>query len=191
VLVVGGDSLLILLLSYFLYSNFTIGTAPIKGRLASLDKSIVVLPFADMSVNKDQEYFSDGIMEEILNHLVKIEDLKVISRTTAMHYKGTTKSVSEITEELGVAIALEGSVRKDGDQLRITVQLIEGNTDTHIWSESYDRQLTNIFEVQSDVAQQIAKVLQAEVSPEIKLSIETPATVKAIFLGFLTFGGAC
>ena len=141
-----------------------------------IDKSIVVLPFADMSSNKDQEYFSDGMMEEILNHLVQIEDLKVISRTTAMQYKGTAKSIHEIADELNVATVLEGSVRKDGDQLRITVQLIEGNTDTHLWSESYDRQLTNIFEVQSDVAKQVAQVLRAEISPDIKKKIEAQPT---------------
>jgi TolB-like protein len=144
-----------------------------------IEKSIVVLPFADISVNKDQEYFSDGMMEEILNHLVKIEDLKVISRTTAMQYKGTTKTLQEIAQELGVATVLEGSVRKNGDQVRITVQLIQGDTDIHLWSESYDRQLTNIFEVQSDVAQKIAAVLQAEVNPEVKLRIESQPTNNA------------
>jgi len=141
-----------------------------------IDKSIVVLPFTNISSDPEQEYFSDGMMEEILNHLVKIEDLKVISRTTAMQYKGTTKSVHEITEELNVATALEGSVRKDGDQVRITVQLIEGDSDTHLWSESYDRELTNIFKVQSDVAQQVAQVLKAEISPEVKLRIESQPT---------------
>jgi len=171
--------IIILLLSYFLYSNFDTGTASVEAPVAAIDKSIVVLPFTNMSNDPDQDYFSDGMMEEILNHLVKIKDLKVISRTTAMQYKGTTKSVHKITEELNVATALEGSVRKDGDQIRINVQLIEGETDTHLWSESYDRQLTNIFEVQSDVAKRIAQVLTAEIAPEVRLRIESQPTTNA------------
>ena len=137
-----------------------------------LDKSIVVLPFADMSANRDQEYFSDGMMEEILNHLVKIEDIKAISRTTAMKYKGSDKSTREIASELGVATVLEGSVRKEGDQVRITVQLIDGNSDMHLFSESYDRQLTSVFEVQTEVAEMVAHALQAKISPEVRLRIE-------------------
>jgi TolB-like protein/class 3 adenylate cyclase len=168
--------IIILLLSYFLYSRFSENNDPSEAQAVSLDKSIVVLPFTNLSSDPEQEYFSDGMMEEILNHLVKIEDLKVISRTTAMQYKTTAKPVSEITNELNVATALEGSVRKDGDQIRITVQLIDGGTDTHLWSESYDRQLTNIFEIQSDVAQQVAQVLKAQISPETKLKIESQPT---------------
>lgn len=168
--------LIVLLLSYFLYSNFDIKTASGEPKLAAIDKSVVVMPFTNMSNDPDQEYFSDGMMEEILNHLVKIEELKVISRTTAMQYKGTSKTLQEIAQELRVATVLEGSVRKNGDQVRITVQLIEGDTDTHLWSESYDRELKNIFKVQSDVAQQVAQVLKAEVSPELQERIETVPT---------------
>ncbi len=171
--------LVILLLSYFLYSNFNTGTASLEPQVADIDKSIVVLPFTNLSSDPEQDYFSDGMMEEILNHLVKIKDLKVISRTTAMQYKGTSKSVHEITQELNVATALEGSVRKDGDQLRITVQLIDGDTDTHLWSESYDRQFTNIFEVQSDVAKRIAHILAADIAPEVRLKIESQPTTNA------------
>ena len=168
--------LIILLLSYFLYFNFNSGDAPVEAQATFLDKSIVVLPFTNLSSDPEQDYFSDGMMEEILNHLVKIQDLKVISRTTAMQFKGTSKSVNEITKELNVATALEGSVRKDGDKIRITVQLIEGATDTHLWSESYDRELTDIFDVQSDVAQLVAQVLQAEIGPEVKLKIQSQPT---------------
>jgi TolB-like protein/class 3 adenylate cyclase len=141
-----------------------------------MDKSIVVLPFTNISSDPEQEYFSDGMMEEILNHLVKIKDLKVISRTTAMQYKGTIKSLHEIAEELGVANVLEGSVRKVGNKIRITAQLIDGNTDMHLWSESYDRNLDDVFAIQSEVAQQVASALQAEIQPEIKLSIESQPT---------------
>lgn len=168
--------IIILLLSYFMFSKFNKGNIPYELQVASLDKSIVVLPFTNLSSDPEQEYFSDGITEEILNHLAKIEDLKVISRTTAMLYKGTNKSVREITEELNVATALEGSVRKDGNKIRITVQLIEGAADTHLWSESYDRELNDIFEIQSDIAELIAEVLQAEVTPATKLSIKSKPT---------------
>jgi len=164
-----------LVLAYFFYPRLN----PDQTQLVQpevIDKSIVVLPFTNLSSDPEQEYFSDGMMVEILNHLVKIEDLQVISRTTSMRYKGSTKSINEIANELGVSTVLDGSVRKDGNQVRINVQLIQGATDMHLWSESYDRQLNNIFEVQSDVAQQIAKVLQAEISPEVKLRIESQPT---------------
>ena len=145
-------------------------------RIGSMDKSVVVLPFADMSAHQDQEYFSDGMMEEIINHLVKIQDVKVISRTTSMNYKGTNKNAKEIASELNVATVLEGSVRKEGDQVRITVQLIEGVADTHLFSETYDRQLTNIFQVQSEVAQLVAEALKAQISPEEKIRLDRVPT---------------
>ena len=164
--------LVVALLAYFLWWP-TLNSGESKQILQqTTDKSIVVLPFADMSANKDQEYFSDGMMEEILNHLVKIEDIKVVSRTTSMKYKGSQKSTKEIANELGVATVLEGSVRKEGEQVRITVQLIDGNSDMHLFSESYDRQLTSVFEVQSEVAKMVADALQAQISPEVRLRIE-------------------
>lgn len=168
-------AIILLSLAYLRYSSWQ--SPDINEPIFSIaDKSIVVLPFSDMSPDNDQEFFSDGMMEEILNHLAKIEDIKVISRTTAMRYRGTSKSVSEIAKELGVATALEGSVRKDGDQLRITLQLIEGASDTHLWSQSYDRQMTSIFEIQSDVAKRVAEVLHTELSPEARLKIESKPT---------------
>jgi len=141
-----------------------------------IDKSIAVIPFVNMSNDPDQEYFSDGMMEEILNHLVKIEDLLVISRTSVMRYKGTTKSSSEIAQELGVATILEGSVRKAGDRVRITVQLINGSTNMHLWSETYDREFTDVFAIQSEVAQQIANILQATIDPEVIKQLESKPT---------------
>jgi adenylate cyclase len=168
--------IIILLLSYFLYSNFGEGNTPSKDQSAALDKSIVVLPFTNLSSDPEQEYFSDGMMEEILNHLVKIEDLQVISRTTSMQLRGSSKSVHEITDELNVATALEGSVRKDGNRVRITVQLIRGDTDMHLWSETYDRELTNIFEVQSEVAKQIASALGVVIAPTEETSIDKVPT---------------
>ena len=143
----------------------------------TIDKSIAVLPFTDLSPKQDQGYFSIGMMEEILNHLVKIEGLSVTSRTSVMQYVNTTTPVSVICKELGVANILEGSVRKAGDQVRITVQLIDGKTDKHIWSETYDKKLEDIFGIQSDVAQSIAAVLETEIYPEVKARIEAMPTV--------------
>ena len=140
------------------------------------EKSIAVLPFADLSPNKDQEYFSDGMMEEILNHLVKIKGLQVSSRTSSMTYKGKDLPASTIAQEMGVATILEGSVRKSGNAIRITVQFIDGKTDTHLWSEIYDGLLDNIFEVQSDIALQVADKLRAEISPGVKERINIRPT---------------
>ncbi len=116
------------------------------------DQSIAVLVFEDMSVDKDQEYLSDGIAEELLNLLAKIPDLRVISRSSAFAYKGKDIKLTEIARELNVAHILEGSVRKAGKQVRITAQLIDARSDTHIWSETYDRTLNDIFAVQDDIA---------------------------------------
>jgi len=140
------------------------------------EKSIAVLPFVDLSENKDQEWFSDGMMEEILNSLVQIADLSVTSRTSAMQFKGSKKSIREIGQDLGVANILEGSVRRQGDRLRITVQLIDVVTDKHLWSQNYDRTVTDVFAIQSEVSQHIASSLQAKVSPEVKLRIEKQPT---------------
>jgi len=140
------------------------------------NKSIAVIPFINMSDDPSQEYFSDGMMEEILNHLVKIEDLQVTSRTSVMQYKGTTKTIGEIAKELRVATILEGSVRKAGNRVRITVQLIDGRTDKHLWSETFDKDLDDIFAIQSEVAQKVASTLQAKVHPEIRMSIERHPT---------------
>jgi len=176
-------ALVLILLFFYLYPGLTSenqddnSATPLNSTV--IEKSIVVLPFEDMSQNQDQEYFSNGMMEEILNHLVKIEDLKVVSRTTSMRYKGSDKTTKEIADELGVATVLEGSVRKEGDRVRITVQLIEGSSNMHLFSESYDRQMTSIFDVQSEVAQLVASALQAQVSPELKLRIEAIPTLNS------------
>lgn len=140
------------------------------------DKSIAVLPFANLSNDPDQEYFSDGMMDEILMHLYKIGDLDVTSRTSVMQYKGTTKTVPQIAKELGVVHVLEGSVRKTEDRVRITVQLIDAFHDKHLWAESYDRDLKDVFAIQSDVAQKIAEALKTEITPEVKKRIESIPT---------------
>jgi len=144
---------------------------------AAIDQSIAVLPFVDLSPDHDKEYFSDGIMEEILNHLYKIGELKVTSRTSSMLYKGeTTKSLKDIARELGVGNILEGSVRLQGNKVRITVQLIRAETDEHLWAENYDRDFSDIFAIQSDVAQEVASALRARISPKVQHIIETKPT---------------
>ena len=142
----------------------------------NVDKSIAVLPFINLSNARDQEYFCDGMMDEILMHLFKIGELKVTSRTSVMQYKGTTKTVNEIAKNLGVTHILEGSVSRSGNRVKITVQLIDAIHDLHLWAESYERELQDVFSIQSDVAQQVAGALKAEISPEVKESIESVPT---------------
>ena len=126
------------------------------------DTSIAVLPFADLSPSGDQEYFSDGIAEEILNVLVRVDNLKVASRTSAFGFKGQEAlGIPTIAKRLNVRHVLEGSVRKSGEMLRITAQLIDASNDKHLWSQTYDRKLTteNIFAIQDEIANEIVKQL--------------------------------
>jgi len=125
-------------------------------------KSIAVLPFLNMSSDADNEYFSDGVSEEILNVLAAIPELKVASRTSAFRYKNSDLAIEDIADELGVNHVLEGSVRKSGNQVRITAQLIHADDGFHLWSETYDRQLDNIFAIQDEIAGNIAQVLQVQ-----------------------------
>jgi serine/threonine protein kinase/tetratricopeptide (TPR) repeat protein len=139
-------------------------------------KTIAVLPFENMSDNKEEEYFSDGMMEDILTQLSKIGNLNVISRTSVMQYKGTKKTVREIGRELSAGVILEGSVRHSGNRVRIVGQLIDAETDKHLWAETYDREVKDIFDIQSDVAQKIAAALQAKLSSAEKERIEKKPT---------------
>jgi TolB-like protein/class 3 adenylate cyclase/Tfp pilus assembly protein PilF len=127
-------------------------------------KSVAVLPFANLSQDPEQEYFSDGITEDILNHLSKISGLEVKSRTSTLQYKDKLTPIPEIGRELEVANILEGSVRKEGNKIRIVAQLIDTQNDIHIWSESYDREMTELFNIQSEIAIEIANVLQTKLS---------------------------
>ncbi len=126
------------------------------------DPSIAVLPFADMSPEQDQGYFSDGISEELLNLLVRVDGLKVASRTSSFTYKGSNQNLAEIASELKVDHVLEGSVRKADNRIRITAQLIDAKTDRHLWSESFDRELVDIFAIQDEIANAIVAALSAE-----------------------------
>jgi len=135
-------------------------------------KSIAVLPFVNLSDDKADEYFSDGVTEDIITQLSKIADLKVISRTSTMQYKNAKKSIREIAQELGVANLLEGSIRRAGNRVRIVGQLIDARNDKHLWAETYDRDINDVFAIQSEVAQSIARSLQATLSPDELQRIE-------------------
>jgi TolB-like protein/class 3 adenylate cyclase/Tfp pilus assembly protein PilF len=129
-------------------------------------KSLAVLPFANMSASAENEYFSDGVTEEILTLLARIEGLKVISRTSVMRYKRTDKPLRQIADELGVAAILEGSVRQAGRRVRISAQLIDAATDEHLWADRYDRDLEDIFAIQTDVAERIVEALRVRLTPK-------------------------
>src|SRR5438309_5590581 len=133
-----------------------------------VDKSIAVLPFQNLSDEKENAYFADGMQDDILTNLSKIGDLKVISRTSVMSYRDGARNAREIGKALGVATLLEGSVRRVGNRVRVNVQLINANNDEHIWAEDYDRDLTDVFAIQTDLAQKIASALQAKLSPNEK-----------------------
>ena len=140
-------------------------------------KSIAVLPFESLSENKSDSYFADGVQDEILNNLAKIAQLKVISRTSVMQYRADTKrDLRQIANTLGVANVLEGTVRRDGNHVRVSTELIDARNDNTMWADSYDRDLTDIFAIQSEVAQTIASKLTATLSPEEKKSIEAKPT---------------
>jgi len=150
-----GLGLMILLALVYGVSQYVSG--PVETE--QLDKSIAVLPFADMSQNKDQEYLGDGIAEEILNVLAKVKDVKVIGRTSSFAYKGKAIDLKTIGRELGVSTVLEGSIRKDGNRIRVTAQFIRTEDGFHLWSESYDRDLKDIFQIQDDLAKSITRSL--------------------------------
>ncbi len=141
-----------------------------------VDKSIAVLPFENLSNDKENTYFADGVQDDLLTNLSKIGDLKVISRTSVMPYRGQNKNIKDIGKALGVATILEGSVRRDGKKVRINVQLIDAETDDHLWAQDYDGDLSDVFKVQTDFAEKIASALQAKLSPGEKAQLEGEPT---------------
>ncbi len=187
---------LALALGYFAFDKFVLSEsrevtiaeeAHQAGRTEALvgtygEKSIAVLPFIDMSADKDQEYMSDGIAEELLNLLAKIPELRVISRSSAFSYKGKDIKLSDVARELNVAHILEGSVRKAGNQVRITAQLIEARSDTHLWSETYDRTLDDIFAIQDEIAAKVVEQLKITLLGEAPKVVHTDPEAYALFL---------
>ena len=133
-------------------------------RTETFEKSIAVLPFENLSDDKANAYFATGIQDEIMTRLAKIADLKVISRTSTRQYQSRSGNLSQIAKQLGIAHVLEGSVQKVGEQVRVNVQLIRADHDSHVWAETYDRKLTDIFDVESDIAKSIAQLLQTKLS---------------------------
>jgi TolB-like protein len=149
---------------YLLDKAWRANPATSSSATAISDKSIAVLPFTDMSEKKDQEYFADGMAEEIIDLLVKIPGLKVISRTSSFQFKSKTEDLRSIATKLGVAYMLEGSVRKSGDRLRVTAQLINSQDGTNLWSQTYDRDLSDVLKMQDEIAASLGRALQIEVS---------------------------
>jgi TolB-like protein len=135
-----------------------------SGAKAIPEKSIAVLPFENLSRDPDNAYFADGIQDEILTRLAKIADLKVISRTSTQHYKSAPENLSEIGKQLGVAHILAGSVQKSGDAVRVNVQLIKAANDSHLWADTFDRKLTDIFSVETEVAKAVSDQLRAKLT---------------------------
>jgi TolB-like protein len=151
--------------------------APVAAPTAPSDKSIAVLPFDNMSEEKDASaFFADGMQEDILTNLSFIHNLRVVSRTSVMQYRGTTKSIREIAKELGVTYVLEGSVRRAGSKVRVTGQLIHAATDEHVWAKAYDRDITDVFAIQAELSQAIAAALQAAISPAEQSLIDRKPT---------------
>ncbi len=143
---------------------------------SALEKSIAVLPFDNLSRDPDNAYFSDGIQDEILTKLASVGDLKVISRKSTAKYKSTPEDLKTVARELGVATVLEGSVQRAGDKVRVNVQLLDARIDTHLWAKSYDRDLKDVFTVESEVAQEIADALRAKLSPSQSDALATAPT---------------
>jgi adenylate cyclase len=159
------------------YSRTVYHTNADDEHIAIDENSIAVLPFVNMSSDKEQEYFSDGLTEDIITQLSKIKSFKVISRTSVMQYKKTPKSIKEIGKELGVATILEGSVQRSSSKVRITAQLINAVSDEHLWSESYDRPVDDIFTIQREVALAIASVLNTTLSKKESQQLDYVPTV--------------
>jgi TolB-like protein len=178
---------LVLALGYFAFDKFALtprreaalvaSAVPNESRSVVNAKSIAVLPFENLSEEKQNEYFADGVQDEILTDLAKIADLKVISRTSVMQYKsGVARNLRKIGEELGVAHVVEGSVQRAANKIRVNAQLIDARTDAHLWAQTYDRDLADVFAIQSEIAKAIADQLQAKLSPNEKKAIEQPPT---------------
>jgi len=161
---------------FLLYAAFLIFRKYAYHPNDAVEKSIAVLPFVNLSSDRQQDYFADGMMDEILNHLYKIGGLKVTSKSSSLTYKGSKKTSTEIAAELGVNNLLEGSVQKDGDHIRIIAQLINGKTDDHLWADTYVREFKDVFSIQSDIAQQIAFALKVKIDASVKERIESKPT---------------
>src|SRR5437773_4140891 len=185
--VTGTELLIIVLLvslgAFFLWRFAAGSRAPIVTSVSSVapvaitEKSIAVLPFENLSEEKQNEYLAEGVQDQILTDLSQIADLKVISRTSVMLYKsGIARNLRKIAEELGVAHVVEGSVQRAANKIRVNAQLLDARTDAHLWAQTYDRDLADVFAIQSEIAKAIADQLQTKLSPNEKKAIEQPPT---------------
>ena len=141
---------------------------------------MAVLPFTNISAEAKEEWFADGITEEMITRLSKIPELSVIARTSIIGYKGSSKGVAEIGRELSAGTILEGSVRRAGDQVRVTAQLVDSGSQAHLWAESYDRPMREIFVVQSDVAEKVAEALRITLFTDVKRRVDRPGTTDPV-----------
>src|SRR4029077_4103674 len=176
VLLVGGIAVVsVLVLAGVYFGASKRHAQPISHTSAIPEKSIAILPFENRSEDKANAYFADGIQDEILTRLSKIADLKVISRTSTLHYKSAPENLPEIAKQLGVSHIVEGSVQKANDAVRVNVQLIKAANDSHLWADTFDRKLTDIFSVESEVAKAIADQLRAKLTgPEEQVITARP-----------------
>ena len=158
----------------FFLGRYTVQEAASPARTPA--KSIAVLPFDNLSRDPDNAYFTEGVQDEILTRLAKVADLKVISRTSTQRFKSAPENLPQIAKQLGVTNILEGSVQKVADRVRVNVQLINALTDEHLWADTYDRKLTDIFAVESEIAQAVAQALQAKLTGSEKSSIAKKPT---------------
>ena len=167
----------LLVLAAIIGGAFFFFRRPLPSAPGIIEKSVAVLPFENLSTEKQNEYFADGMQDEILTNLAKIGDLKVISRTSVLQYKsGVARNLRKIGEELGVAHVIEGSVQRSGNRVRVNAQLIDARNDAHLWAQTYDRDLADVFAIQSEIAKAIADQLQAKLSPNERKAIEEPPT---------------
>jgi TolB-like protein/thiamine kinase-like enzyme len=176
-LVAGIAAVAVVLLAGVYFGSSNRHAKPLAQAPAIPEKSIAVLPFENLSADQENAFFADGVQDEILTDLAKVADLKVISRTSAMQYKsGAERNLKEIASALGVAHVVQGSVQRAGNRVRVSAQLIDARTDTHVWAERYDRDLADIFAAESELAEQIVAKLKSKLSPEQKAAIEARPT---------------
>ncbi len=165
---------------------------PCPGRSSlPIGRAVAVLPFVNLSPDPENEYFADGMTEDVIAHLSKVPSLKVISRTSVMAFKKREQDLRDIAARLNAGVLLDGSVRRAGDRVRIVAQLVDARTDQHLWAETYDRRLTDIFEIQTDVALQIARALDAALSPEDQRRIRREPTSNLEAYQYYLQGRSC
>ena len=181
-------ALLMVAVAYFAWDKFAVrDNSPAEPPVASAEptserRSIAVLPFVNLSGDAEQEYFSDGLSEELLNLLAKIPQLRITSRSSAFYFKGKDYTIADVGEQLGVSHILEGSVRRSGDQIRITAQLVDVSTDTHLWSDTWDRTFEDVFAIQDEIAAAVTTALKIQLVDELPHAFVTDPHAYDLYL---------